>query len=79
LGKIGNNAAVSALISELQKDGIDKNLKLNIISALGTAKSQAAVNELKPMLNDEDSDIHFTAADSLFQITGDGHGYKWSG
>ena len=75
LGNIGNDAAVSALVLELKKEGIDRNLKWDIIKALGTAKSQAAVDELKSMLNDEDADVHFTAADYLFQITGDGYGY----
>ncbi len=78
LGKIGNDVAVSALIEELRKEGIDRNLKWDIISALGTAKSQEAVEELKSMLDNEDADVHFTAADYLFQITGDGYGYTRS-
>ena len=79
LGNIGNDAAVSALVLELKKEGIDRNLKWDIIKALGTAKSQAAVEELKSMLKDEDADVHFTAADYLFQITGDGYGYERAG
>ena len=79
LGNIGDDTAVSALLEELKKEGIDRNLKWDIISALGTAKSQAAVEELKSMLKDEDADVHFTAADYLFQITGDGHGYERAG
>jgi HEAT repeat protein len=79
LGNIGNDAAVSELIEELKKEGIDRNLKWDIIKALGTAKSQAAVDELMSMLNDDDADVHFTAADYLFQITGDGYGYERAG
>jgi HEAT repeat protein len=79
LGKIGNSAAVSALIEEIRKKDINKNLKLDIINALGTAKSQVAIAELKSMIDDEDADVHFTAADYLFQTTGNGYGYERAG
>jgi len=71
LGNIGNAEAVSALVSELEKTD-KKNLRVDIMTALGTAKSQAAVPVLESQLTDEDADIHFTAADALNKITSDG-------
>ena len=79
LGKIGTDAAVSALIERLQplqEAQTNKNLRLDIVKALGQIKDQKAVTLLKTVLEDEDADIHFHAADALFQITGDGHGYN---
>ena len=79
LGKIGTDAAVSALIERLQplQDAqTNKNLRLDIVKALGNIKDQKTVPLLKTVLEDEDADIHFHAADALFQITGDGHGYN---
>jgi len=80
LGNIGNAEAVSALVSELEKTD-KKNLRLDIMTALGTAKlgtakNQAAVSVLKGQLDDEDADIHFNAADALYKITGNGQGYQ---
>ena len=79
LGKIGTDAAVSTLIERLQtlQEGkTNKNLRLDIVKALGEAKNQKAVPLLKIVLDDTDANIHFHAADVLFQITGDGHGYN---
>ena len=79
LGKIGTDAGASALIERLQtlQEGkTNKNLRLDIVKALGEIKNQKAVPLLKIVLDDADADIHFHAADALFQITGDGHGYN---
>ncbi len=78
LGKIGNDAAVTVLTTKLdalQASQSDKKVRINILKALGEAKNQAAVPVLKAALADSDGDIHFWAADALYQITGDGHGY----
>ena len=78
LGKIGDDAAVaelSAKLAALQASQSDKKVRIDILKALGEAKSQKAVPVLKAALEDSDGDIHFWAADALYQITGDGHGY----
>ena len=78
LGKIGDDAAVSALsekLAALQASQSEKKLRIDILKALGEAKSQKAVPVLKTALEDSDGDIHFWAADALYKITGDGHGY----
>jgi len=78
LGKIGGDAAVSALIDKLrilQESKTVIDLRRDIIKGLIEAKSQKVVSILKTTLEDEDADIHFLAANALFQITGDGHGY----
>ena len=79
LGKIGNDQVVSSLIGELDKlqtANKKKALRLNIIRILADAKSEKAVIVLEKALEDPDSDVHFTAADALFQIAGDGYGYS---
>ena len=78
LGKIGTDAAVSPLIEKLQalpSDQSTKNLRLDIVKGLGESKNQKAVPILEAVLEDTDADIHFWAADALFQITGEGYGY----
>ena len=78
LGKIGDDAAVAALsekLAALQASQSEKKLRIDILKALGEAKSQKAVPVLKTALEDSDGDIHFWAADALYKITGDGHGY----
>ena len=79
LGKIGDDAAVAALakkLEALQASQSDKKVRIDILKALAEAKNQKAVPVLKTALEDSDGDIHFWAADALFQITGDGHGYN---
>ena len=51
------------------------NMRIDILKALAEAKNQKAVPVLKTALGDSDGDIHFWAADALYKITGDGHGY----
>ena len=78
LGKIGDDAAVtvlSAKLGALQASQSDKKVRIDILKALGEAKSQKAVPVLKAALEDSDGDIHFWAGEALYQITGDGHGY----
>ena len=78
LGKIGTDGAVSPLIEKLQalpSDQSTKNLRLDIVKGLGESKNQKAVSILETALEDADADIHFWAADALFQITGEGYGY----
>ena len=78
LGKIGDDAAVVALsekLKTLQASQSEKKLRIDILKALGEAKSQKAVPVLKIALEDSDGDIHFWAADALYKVTGDGHGY----
>ena len=78
LGKIGDDAAVTALstkLEALQASQSEKKLRVDILKALGEAKNQKAVPVLKAALEDADGDIHFWAADALYKITGDGHGY----
>ena len=78
LGKIGDDAAVAALsakLDTLQRNQTEKKLRIDILKALGKAKNQKAVSVLQAALVDSDGDIHFWAADALYKITGDGHGY----
>ena len=78
LGKIGDDAAVaelSAKLEALQASQSEKKLRIDILKALAEAKSQKAVPVLKTALEDSDGDIHFWAADALYKITGDEHGY----
>ena len=78
LGRIGDDAAVAALsakLEALQASQSDKKVRIDILKAIGEAKSQKAVPVLKTALEDSDGDIHFWAADALYKITGDGHGY----
>ena len=78
LGKIGTDAAVSALIEKLKALPVSqatKNLRLDIIKGLSASQHQAAVPVLETALDDEDPDVHFWTADALFQITGKGYGY----
>ncbi len=82
LGKIGGDAAVSALVEKLgtlQASKTAKDLRLDIIAALTEARNQKAVPVLKTVLDDENADLHFRAADALFQLTGDGYGYQRAG
>jgi HEAT repeat protein len=82
LGKIGTDAAVSALIQKLQAlptSPMTKNLRLDIIKGLSASKHRSAILVLEKVLNDEDPEIHFWTADALFQITGEGHGYHRAG
>ncbi len=82
LGKIGTDAAVAPLIKKLKvlpSEQATKNLRLDIVKGLAEAKNQTAVPVLQTVLADKDTDIHFWAADALFQITGDGHGYRRAG
>ena len=66
--------ALSEKLKTLQASQSDKKLRIDILKALGEAKSQKAVPVLKTALEDSDGDIHFWAADALYKITGDGHG-----
>ena len=78
LGKVGDDAAVAALsvkLEALQATQAEKKLQIDILKALAEAKNQKAVPILKTALEDSDGDIHFWAADALYKITGDGHGY----
>ena len=78
LGKIGDDAAVdvlSAKLAALQASQAEKKVRIDILKALAEAKNQKAVPVLKTALDDSDGDIHFWAADALYKITGDGHGY----
>ena len=78
LGKIGDDAAVtvlSAKLEALQASQSDKKVRIDILKALAEAKNQKAVPILKTALEDSDGDIHFWAADALYKITGDAHGY----
>ena len=79
LGKLGTDEAVSALIGKLQTlqtSKASKNLRIDVMKALGTSKSSKAVSVLETVLKDQDADIHFHAAEALFQITGEGYGYN---
>ena len=79
LGKLGTDEAVSVLIEKLQTlqaSKTAKNLRIDIAKALGTAKNSKAVSVLESVLKDQDADIHFHAAEALFQITGEGYGYN---
>ena len=79
LGKLGTDEAVSALLQKLQTlqaSKAAKNLRIDITKALGNAKNSKAVSVLETVLKDQDADIHFHAADALFQITGEGYGYN---
>ena len=79
LGKLGTDEAVSALLEKLQTlqaSKTAKNLRIDITKALGNAKNSKAVSVLETVLKDQDADIHFHAADALFQITGEGYGYN---
>ena len=78
LGKIGNEKAVNALIAKLtalHADQTERAFRLNIIQALGDAKSNSPVQLLETLLKDSDADIHFQAASALYEITGQGYGY----
>ena len=79
LGKIGNDQVISNLIDkldELQSENKKKGLRLDIIRILAEAKSEKTVAVLEKALKDPDSDIHFIAADALFQVTGNEYGYS---
>ncbi len=78
LGKIGNEKAVTALIAKLtalHADQTERAFRINIIQALGDAKSDSATQILETVLEDADADIHFLAASALYEITGKGYGY----
>ena len=78
LGKIGNEQAVTALaakLTELHADQTERAFRLNIIQALGDAKSNSPVQLLETLMEDSDADIHFQAASALYEITGKGYGY----
>ena len=78
LGKIGNEKAVTALIAKLtalHADQTERAFRINIIQALGDAKSDSPIKLLETLLEDSDADIHFQAASSLYEITGKGYGY----
>ena len=79
LGKLGTDEAVSVLIGKLetlQASNASKGFRIDITKALGTAKNSKAVSVLETVLKDQDADIHFHAAEALFQITGKGYGYN---
>ncbi|MDE0300160.1 MAG: HEAT repeat domain-containing protein [Candidatus Poribacteria bacterium] len=79
LGKLGTSEAVSALIETLQTlqtNNSSKAFRIDITKALGNAKNAKAVAILETVLKDRDSDIHFHAAEALFQISGEGYGYN---
>ena len=79
LGKLGTEEAVSVLIGKLeslQASNGSKGFRIDITKALGTAKNSKAVSVLETVLKDQDADIHFHAAEALFQITGKGYGYN---
>ena len=79
LGKLGTDEAISVLIGKLetlQASKASKDFRIDITKALGTAKNPKAVSVLETVLKDQDADIHFHAAEALFQITGKGYGYN---
>ena len=79
LGKLGTEEAVSVLIEKLetlQASDAAKNFRIDIAKALGTAKNSKAVSVLETVLKDQDADVHFHAADGLFQVTGKGYGFN---
>ena len=79
LGKLGTDEAVSPLIEKLealQASRTSKDFRIDITKALGNAKNSKAVSVLETVLKDEDADIHFHAADALFQVTGEGYGFN---
>lgn len=79
LGKLGTDEAVSTLIEKLetlQASDASKDFRIDITKALGNAKNSNAVPVLETVLKDQDADIHFHAADALFQITGEGYGFN---
>ena len=79
LGKLGTSEAVSALIEELQNLQTIKGSKafrIDITKALGTSEHSQAVSVLETVLKDQDADIHYHAAEALFQITGEGYGFN---
>ncbi len=78
LGKIGDDAAVAVLsvkLEALQASQSEKKLRIDILKALAEAKNPKAIPILKTALEDSDGDVHFWAANALYKITGDGHGY----
>ena len=78
LGKIGNDKAVSALVTklaELQAEQTERAFRINLIQALGDAKNSSSTQVLETVLEDTDADIHFLAASALYEITGNGYGY----
>lgn len=79
LGKIGTDKAVDALVEKLRalhEAQITRGLRLDALKALGEAKNAKAVALLELILQDQDAEIHFQAADALFEITGEGYGYN---
>ena len=79
LGDIGSDKAVTALVAkltELHEAQITRGFRLDVIKALGDAKSANAVALLEMLLEDQDTDIHFLAAAALFEITGKSYGYN---
>jgi HEAT repeat protein len=82
LGKIGDDAAASALIERLQAlqaSQSAKDFRIDLMKGLAEAKNRNAESILKQALSDEDADIHFWAADALFKTTGAAQGYNWKG
>jgi len=78
LGKIATDSAVSALnamLTELHSNQTERALRLDVIRAMGDAKSSSSTNILETVLEDTDADIHFLAASALYEITGNGYGY----
>ena len=79
LGKLGTEEAVSTLIEKLQSlqtSNTSKDFRIDIIKALGSTKNSKAVSVLETVLKDQHADIHFHAAEALFQITGEGYGFN---
>ena len=78
LGKIADDQAVSALtakLTELHAEQTERAFRIDIIRALGDAKSDSSTQILETVLEDADADIHFLAASALYEITGNGYGY----
>ncbi len=78
LGKIGTEKVITALVAKLtalHADQTERAFRINIIQALGDAKSDSPIKLLETLLEDSDADIHFLAASALYEITGNGYGY----
>ena len=67
---------LKAKLDKLQSENKKKGIRLDIIRILAEAKSEKTVAVLEKALKDPDSDIHFIAADALYQVTGNGYGYS---
>ena len=77
LGRIGGDKAAQALMEAYRKKDCPIGLKRRIVSALGEAGSLKAVDLLREALGEDDPDLHYNAARSLYKLTGEAPGYKF--